>query len=241
MSLRCESNNHCYIFSQDVKSLALVIHEAKDDGRKALAVLREHYRGKGKARVISLYTELTSLRMKESDSTTDYILRAEKTATALKATRKTIRDGLLVGMVIKGLPDSFKTFSTVITQKQTQRTFSEFKTSLPNFKETERSCNRATENDDNVMVTKKKFHGTCYKCGRKGHKRRECHSRHTVKKWCTRCRNSSHNTVDCQRSERDAAKKTEVKPREDNAMSEFLFTFQDQEDDKMVWGFLLYY
>lgn len=43
----------------DDRSLSLVIREAKDDGRKALAVLREHYQGKGKPRVIALYTELT--------------------------------------------------------------------------------------------------------------------------------------------------------------------------------------
>ena len=36
------------------RSLALVIREAKDDGRKALKVLREHYQGKGKPRIIAL-------------------------------------------------------------------------------------------------------------------------------------------------------------------------------------------
>ena len=36
------------------RSLALVIREAKDDGRKALQVLREHYQGKGKPRIIAL-------------------------------------------------------------------------------------------------------------------------------------------------------------------------------------------
>ena len=32
----------------DDRSLAIVIREAKDDGRKAFQVLREHYQGKGK-------------------------------------------------------------------------------------------------------------------------------------------------------------------------------------------------
>ena len=36
--------------------LALVIREAKDDGRKALQLLREHYQGKGKPRIVALYT-----------------------------------------------------------------------------------------------------------------------------------------------------------------------------------------
>ena len=45
----------------DDRSLSLIIRDAKDDGRKALKILREHYLGTGKPRVISLYTELTSL------------------------------------------------------------------------------------------------------------------------------------------------------------------------------------
>ena len=47
----------------DDKSLSLVMRDAVDDGRKALEILREHYAGTGKPRVISLYTELTSLVM----------------------------------------------------------------------------------------------------------------------------------------------------------------------------------
>ena len=62
----------------DDRSLALIIREAKDDGRKALIVLRQHYQGNGKPRVIALYTDLTSLTLRETESTTDYILRAEK-------------------------------------------------------------------------------------------------------------------------------------------------------------------
>ena len=45
----------------DVKSLALVMRDAQDDGRKALKILHAHYAGTGKPRVISLYMELISL------------------------------------------------------------------------------------------------------------------------------------------------------------------------------------
>ncbi|TWW67383.1 hypothetical protein D4764_02G0004240 [Takifugu flavidus] len=44
------------------KSLSLIMREAADNGRKALKILRDHYAGKGKPRIISLYTELTSLQ-----------------------------------------------------------------------------------------------------------------------------------------------------------------------------------
>ena len=161
------------------RSLALVIREAKDDGRKALQVLREHYQGKGKPRIIALHTELTSLEMREGESTTDYILRAEKAATALKAADEVISDGLLVAMALKGLPSAYKTFATLVTQRERQMTFSEFKTALRNHEETEKSCNRTPDNgeSDNVMATKQGFQGNCFKCGKKGHKSKDCYSK----------------------------------------------------------------
>ena len=42
----------------DDTSLGLVIRDARDDGKKALEILREHYAGSGKPRIISLYTQL---------------------------------------------------------------------------------------------------------------------------------------------------------------------------------------
>ena len=58
----------------DDKSLALVMRDARDDGRKALKILRAHYAGTGKPRVISLYTELTSLVKSEHETVTDYVI-----------------------------------------------------------------------------------------------------------------------------------------------------------------------
>ena len=68
----------------DDRSLSLVMRDAKDKGREALSILRKHYRGKGKQRIIWLYTELTSLVKSASENVTDYIIRAENAATALR-------------------------------------------------------------------------------------------------------------------------------------------------------------
>lgn len=56
----------------DDKSLSLVMRKAADDGRAALEILCGYYAGKGKPRVISLYTELTSLQKTASESITEY-------------------------------------------------------------------------------------------------------------------------------------------------------------------------
>ena len=102
----------------DDKSLSLVIRDAWDNRRKALTILREHFLSKGKPKVISLYTKLTSLRRLESEFITEYIIRTENISNALKEAGEVINDRLLIAMVLKGLPLNFKPFTTVITQKK---------------------------------------------------------------------------------------------------------------------------
>ena len=50
----------------DDKNILFVIRDARVNDRKALTILREHYLSEGKPKLISLYTELTSLRRLES-------------------------------------------------------------------------------------------------------------------------------------------------------------------------------
>ena len=158
----------------DDRSLSLVIREARDDGPRALEVLRQHYKGKGKTCVIALYTELTTLKKGDGESTVDYVIRAETAATALREADEVMSDPLLVAMVLKGLPNNFKTFSAIAVQRDKEMTFSEFKTQLRSYEESEKSRNE--KNEDNVMTTKvnEKFDGSCFKCGKKGHKKSEC-------------------------------------------------------------------
>ena len=74
-------------------------------------------------------------------------------------------------------------------------TFSEFKTTLRNYEENEKSCK--TEDQDNVMYTKlqKRFEGKCFKCDKKGHKSADCWLKN--EKWCSNSKSKAHNTKDC--------------------------------------------
>ena len=73
------------------RSLSLIMREARDDGRKALSILSEHYLGRSKPRIVGLYHELCSLNM-NNKTTTDYILQAEQAAAALKTAREEVTE-----------------------------------------------------------------------------------------------------------------------------------------------------
>ena len=63
------------------RSLALIMRDAKDDGKKDLQLLKEHYMSQGKLKVIALYAELTTLEKGREESTTDYdVIHAEAAA-----------------------------------------------------------------------------------------------------------------------------------------------------------------
>ena len=91
----------------DERSLSLVMRDARDDGRKAFQILRDHYACSGKPRIITLYTQLASLKRGPLETTTDFVLRAQTAANALKNAKENVSDGLLIAMILKGLPDAY--------------------------------------------------------------------------------------------------------------------------------------
>lgn len=215
-------NADCYaelIRLIDDKSLSLVRHEAADDGRKALRILKEHYSGKSKPRIINMDTSLTQLRMADNESVTDYLIKAENLITALRDTGETMSDGLTIAMILRGLPDTFKPLAVHITQNEDNVTFTDFKRRLRIYEEAEKI--KTTQLADNVMkaqtrqgrVFSKSYPKdrnnedtsvTCYKCGVKGHKARKCYKR----VWCNQCKNSTHAEFLCKkRGDRDGARK----------------------------------
>jgi hypothetical protein len=207
-----DKNEECYaelIQFLDNTSLSMVMRDAEDDGRAALNILKSYYYGKSKQRVIALYTQLTTMQ-KDDSTITEYIIKAEKAAAALKNAGEDVSDSLLIAMMLKGLPDEYKPFTVVVTQRDEKLTFKEFKTHLQSFSETEKA--RGSESD-NVMKFAGEFRGRCYSCGKNGHLSKDCRSRgkqdHRTeksgyaykKKWCSFCKNGSHTDASCRKKD----------------------------------------
>ena len=228
----------------DDKSLSLVMRDAMDDGKKALEILRQHYASSSKPRIISLYTELTSLVKRSDESVTDYVIRAETAAAALNNADENVSDSLLIAMVLKGLPESFKPFVVVVTQSDKQQTFTEFKAALRSFEDTERA--RTVTSDDSVMKT---FHRgsretgnltptgrsdnrdniICHKCKQVGHIAHFCKSK--PKLWCSFCRKSNHTDSTCRSKNKASKDKAHVVNASVEEQSEFTFKVNTESYD----------
>ena len=228
----------------DKRSLSLVMRDAADDGKKALEILREHYAGTGKPRIMSLYTSLCTLNQKGNETITDYVIRAENAATALVSAGEIVSDQLLMAMVMKGLPAAYKPFVVVVNTTDRIADFSEFKTALRSFEENEKAS--AVENSERNRVMQANFQKmqvkasgfanghsqdqpknnnnnkiTCFACGDEGHKANNC-----PKRWCGLCQTNTHWEKNCFKKKKNGDKaKQAISSETDSDNHSFDFGF----------------
>lgn len=208
----------------DERSLQLIMNDATDDGRAALKILRQHYVSTEKPRILTLYEQLTTLKLTEDEDIVDYIIRAENTTTGLRTAGEKITDNLVIAMLLKGLPDSYTPFIVVHTQLDKCKTLAEFKASLVNYNNTETIRTRSSENPSTAgaMFTKTKPYTNsgqhnhqqqrhsqqlqCTGCG-KGHASSQCRDRYKLQ--CNYCMRQGHVEEVCFKKQRARGQPTQ--------------------------------
>ena len=113
-------------------------------------------------------------------------------------------DSLLVIMVMKGLPESFNNFITVVTQSSKEYTFLKFKSAIRNYSENEKSrcvtIKNSSYGKDSIMKVsgankhKRNFVQRCYGCHKEGHFARSCPTL-----YCTHCNIRGHSLDKCKK------------------------------------------
>ena len=187
----------------DKRSIMMLKSECKRNGTEAWKRLTAHFSSLETPRVINLLEQLTSLSLKPTEETTDYLIRTETLSSSLEVAREKISEKLLVSVVLKGLPNSYVYFKTVHFFSKTPTPFFDLKKALKNFADSQnlKDCGNSsnTKSEAALFVSRdnsKKFSGKCFSCNKSGHMKSSC----TVKQ-CSFCKNFGQNECSVFRSQ----------------------------------------
>lgn len=166
----------------------------KPDGVEAWRALTGKHKSTDRPRIQTLLAQLTGLKMGQHEQVVQYLTRAEIIRLDLEEAGEKTTEQMFIAMVLKGLPASFESVSTVLNFGP-KKGYEEMKQDLINF-----SNSRCSGSD----VASTAFHSSgnrrqvvCFKCNEPGHISRDCRRKDPRK--CFRCNQPGHISRNCQR------------------------------------------
>ena len=115
----------------DKELLIMRRHDCKNYDPKAWRELQGRFKSAEKPRVMTLMTQLTSLKLGGGESMELYLNRAREISYNLQEVKEPVSDSMLTSLVLRGLPEMYSSFVTV--QNFSTADFAETRRKLQSF------------------------------------------------------------------------------------------------------------
>ena len=132
-------------------------------------------------------------------------------------------------MILKGLPESYKQLAIHITQSAIEITFTEFKSQLRSFEETEKFNTKSKA--EQVMKAVSPTSPIYYCCRQKGHLIKDCPEKSEATERCSYHKSTSHTDGECRmhQQQRDKTKHTAFSDQTELTVEEHSFAFHVED------------